>query len=313
MPMGPSAYPRPARLGLAAALLLVTAGASRADPIQTYVALGDAIAFGQTGATPGASFGDQGYVKPFADFLATQNNGVRPNVINLALPGETSSTYFSAGQSDPGRQTGVTANLNYGGDPSLSQRTFLAGVNAAERAAGHVIGTLSFAVGLGDYLALTNSPGFSQLPSAQRQSMVQQLLTSLQSNYVTALTQIRGALPNASLYLPNYYNPYANLGPGDPNNQLFSTFVTGQDQIVRSLAPQFNGKVVDIMSTFAGNISNFTDPGSGFPYPNGAGYTAIANEAAAVAQAPEPGALTLLAVGAAGLVGRRCFRRRAAA
>jgi hypothetical protein len=300
-------------LALAAALLVVTAGTSRADPIRTYVALGDAIAFGQTGATPQPSFGDQGYVGPFANFLATQNNGVRPNVVNLALPGETSSTYFSANsQSDPSRQTGVGANLNYGGDPSLSQRTFLAGVNAAERAAGHVVSTVSFAVGLGDYLTLTNSPGFAQLPMAQKQSMVQQLLTNLQSNYATALTQIRGALPNANLFLPNYYNPYASLGPSDPNNQLFTTFVTGQDQIARSLSSQFNGKVVDVMSTFSGNISNFTDPGSGFPYPNTAGYAAIANEAAAVAQAPEPGALTLLALGAAGLVGRSLRRRTAA-
>ena len=58
-------------------LMLLLASLSRADPIETYLALGDSIAFGVTNVFP-VSFGDQGYVCLFADFLATQANGIRP-------------------------------------------------------------------------------------------------------------------------------------------------------------------------------------------------------------------------------------------
>src|ERR1700722_416642 len=168
--MRPAFNLRTAGPWLAAALLLFFAGFSRADPIQTYVALGDALAFGSTTATPQPSYGNQGYVQQFANFLGTQNNGVVPNVINLAVSGETSATYFSADNSGgTDRQTGATANLNYGGDTTLAQRNILAGVIAAEHAAGRNITTVSFALGLGDYLSLTNSSSFSQLSLAQQQ------------------------------------------------------------------------------------------------------------------------------------------------
>jgi hypothetical protein len=137
-------------------------------------------------------------------------------------------------------------------------------------------------------------------------------LSNLQTNYSTALTQIHGALPNAQLYLLNYYNPYESLGPNDPKNQLFTTFTVGQDQLIRSLAPQFNAKVVDLLSTLSGNSANFNSSGGGFPYPTTTGYTAIANQVVAVAEAPEPTTLSLLACGAASLAGCGWFRRRAA-
>ncbi len=296
---------RPGRAWLAA-LALLAAGTARAEPMQAYIALGDSIAFGQTTATPQQSFGDQGYVGQFANFLATQNNGVRPNVINLALPGETSASYFAGGNSSAG------ANLNYGGDSTLAQRNFLAGVVAAERATGNVVSTVSFALGLGDVLPLLYPPsGTPNLTPGQIQTAVQQVLNTLQANYVTALTQVRGVLPNAQLYLPNYYNPFTALGPNDQKNQIMSLFVTGQNQILQSLAPQFNGKIVDVMSAFANSPGNVTTSGPGFPFPNANGYSLIANELATVASVPEPGTLTLLAFGAAGVLGCR-LRRRAA-
>jgi hypothetical protein len=49
-----------------------------ADSMNVYLALGDSIAFGVTDFTP-VSFGDQGYVSLYADFLASQNNGTRPH------------------------------------------------------------------------------------------------------------------------------------------------------------------------------------------------------------------------------------------
>src|SRR5262245_726290 len=70
-------------LVLAAFALFVDSQPARSGPSQTYLALGDSLAFGQTTPPLQPSFGDQGYVKPYADWLATQNGGIRPNVINL--------------------------------------------------------------------------------------------------------------------------------------------------------------------------------------------------------------------------------------
>jgi lysophospholipase L1-like esterase len=301
--------PNAARSLLAASIVLLAASSLRADPIQTYVALGDALAFGQSSPTPQASFGDQGYVQQFASFLGTKNNGIVPNVINLALPGETSSSFFTPDGS-ASRNAGAAANLNYGGDSALSQTSFLAGVAAAEHAAGRTITTVTFALGLGDYLSLTGSSGFSQMTHAQQQASVQQLLTSIQSNYVSALNQIHGVLPNANLYLLNYYNPYASLGPNNINNQLFTTFVNGQNQIIHSLAPQYNANIVDLLSTLSANPANFNSSGPGFPFPTAAGYTAIGNTVDSVANAPEPGSLSLLALGTVGIAGTNWLRRR---
>jgi lysophospholipase L1-like esterase len=304
IPMRLASKIRAAGPWLAVTLLFVSAGTAGADPMQTYLALGDAIAFGQSG-TLQPSYGNQGYVSQFASYLATQNNGVTPNVINLALSGETSSTYFSGDNpSGSSRGAGAQANLNYGGDTTLSQRSFLAGVSAAERAAGRTITTVTFALGLGDYQSTVNAPGFSQLTTAQQQAAVQQMLTNLQANYTTALTQIRGVLPNAQLYLPSYYNPY-------PTNSLFTTFVVGQEQLIQSLAPQFNARVVNLTSSLS-SPADFTTGPDGFSYPSTTGYSLIANQIISVAEAPEPGSLTLLAFGVVGLAGRGFWRRRAA-
>jgi lysophospholipase L1-like esterase len=313
MPMRLTDNLRTAGPSLAVLVLLIAADASRADPIQTYVALGDALAFGSSSSTPQASYGVQGYVQQFATYLGTQNGGVAPNVINLAIPGETSSSYFTADNSTgTSRQTGVAANLNYGGDTSLAQRDILAGVIAAEHAAGRDITTVSFALGGGDYSALTSSTAFTQATTSQKETMIQQLLTTLQTNYSTALTQIRGALPNANIYLPSYYNPYGYLGSNNLTNQLTSLFVNGQLQIIQNLSSQFNASPVNLTTVFGSNELQDTNVLSGNPLPTAQGYTAIANQLIAVAETPEPGTLSLLAFGAIGCAGCGWVRRRAA-
>ncbi len=51
---------------------------------EVYVALGDSNVFGNDESVPSSTmpnYGDQGYVRPFADFLGTLNGGVRPQVV----------------------------------------------------------------------------------------------------------------------------------------------------------------------------------------------------------------------------------------
>jgi len=62
----------------------------RASADWVYLTLGDSSAYGETNRTQNPSNGDRGYERPFADYLATQNAGVRPTVLNLAINGETS-------------------------------------------------------------------------------------------------------------------------------------------------------------------------------------------------------------------------------
>src|SRR3954447_15897035 len=81
------------------ALAVVSAlASSRPAPAGTiYLVLGDSYALGVTSVTPPPSYGDQGYVKHYADHLATLDGGVRPDVINLAIFGESSTTFFAPG------------------------------------------------------------------------------------------------------------------------------------------------------------------------------------------------------------------------
>ena len=64
----------------------------------TYIALGDSNVFGNDESRPASMMpndGDQGYVRPFADSLGSLNGGVRPQVVNLAISGELSSSFLT--------------------------------------------------------------------------------------------------------------------------------------------------------------------------------------------------------------------------
>ena len=93
---------------LAVCACALTPSRSAAGPI--YLALGDSSAFGETDRTRNPSDGDRGYVSRFADHLA-RRYGVRPQVLNLALNGETTASW----QTGTGRASsdGHLLNTNY--------------------------------------------------------------------------------------------------------------------------------------------------------------------------------------------------------
>ena len=73
---------------LAIALALTALGSGRiavGESMKTYIAIGDSMAFGETDFTHNPSNGDRGYVGGYADYLGTQNGGVRPTVIDLGV------------------------------------------------------------------------------------------------------------------------------------------------------------------------------------------------------------------------------------
>ena len=171
---------------------------AQAGGMQTYLSIGDSIGFGETvfssdsalGPYADPSDGDRGFVAMYANFLASRY-GYRPNVINLAVDGET-STSFTTGVGrvppGPGFTDASLAELNthYTGTPPPTQASLLASTIASQAAAGHVIGNVSISLGSNDLfaLALTSKDPLADLPAA---------LATFKSNYESILTTLRAA------------------------------------------------------------------------------------------------------------------------
>ncbi len=258
-------------LGLASLLPAVAHGGEEG---RTYIALGDSIAWGQTNVVP-VSYGDQGYVKLYADWLATQDDGDRPKVINLAIPGETSDSFFT-GTMPLWYSRKVLCNHNYRSTADRQFAKFLE-VVATEKAAGRRIEVVSFCLGINDVGALLSSPEWNA-PGADQQALLDKTLQTIHNNWVTFLTRLRVELPHARLLLLNYYNPYEVFGTASPVNNVFryvSDVVSASDQ---ELAKQYKGHFVDIHTPFIGHAAEYTYILAGDIHPNASGYSIIAEQ-----------------------------------
>jgi lysophospholipase L1-like esterase len=260
-------------LGLASLSPAVAHGGEKG---RTYLALGDSIAWGVTNVVP-VSYGDQGYVKLYADWLATRDDGVRPKVINLAISGESSESFFTGpGALPPGYPRDILSNLNYT-SPTQTQFTKFLEVVSAEKAAGRRIEVVSFCLGANDLFSLLASPQWNAA-GADHQALLDQTLNEIHANYFKFLTSLRVELPHARLLLLNYYNPFEVLGPDDPFNQLFIYFDGVHSAFVQELAKQFKGHFVDIYTPFLGHARQYTYILQGNVHPNKKGYCIIAQQ-----------------------------------
>jgi lysophospholipase L1-like esterase len=287
----------------------------------TYLALGDSLAFGVGGndSPTDISDGNRGYVAPFLNALGAQNGGVQPNLIDLAISGETTSSFFSgSGGLDPGA---AVRNTNY---PTVSpppQDAQMLSVIQSELNAGHTISTVTLQLGANDLFETAFNPGFSTLTAAQQQNLIMQTFATIQANDTMIIGQIRSLLPNTQLILMGYYDPYAPFYNGDPTNPL-----TAIAQLTHALTPNLNTLIgleaqaagalfVNPYSAFVGNELADTYIATGNVHPNALGYALIANDLIAtsvvIADAPEPASVVMLGTAVIAVLGY-ARRRRAA-
>ena len=308
---------------------ILAMGPAHAAPI--YVALGDSITFGETDLSYVQSYGDRGYVGQFADTLAARNGGVRPTVFNLAIDGETASSFMTnAGRTPPVMGRGDAPlqleNLNYGNSTAISQGTLFANTVAAQEALGNTVGAVTITLGFNELAALapaTNTPAAEAAAVAQ----IPATLTAYQTAYTAVLNQVRSLAPAANVYLLGYFNPFP-ADPASPAAPVFAAGGTALNGVIQNLATQFNAFYVDNATPFVGHEAQYTfqaalPAGSsvsgpyggvlpiGDVHPNALGYSVIAADVAAT-PVPEPASWVVLASGL-GLLGWATRRRPAPA
>lgn len=252
------------RLSFFVALTLL-ALQSYAQP-KTYIALGDSLAWGYQPNDVNRGPGDKGYVKVIADWLATQQ-GVRPTLKNLAIPGETSGSFFNTSE------IGYLLNSNYPIIGRKSQAELFKTIVAQETSAGRVVSHLSYDLGGNDLLDLLTSQ-FLALPFAQQQAIADQALATVDSNLVTALTLIRLQVPSATIVVPGYYNPYAAF-PGSPEDRISAYALPRLNQVLTARARQFNAGYAETYTGFVGRELAYTWIGENDIHPRNAGYAVI--------------------------------------
>jgi lysophospholipase L1-like esterase len=302
---------------LALTVLALASGRAAEAAQVDYIAVGDSLAFGEYRFQSNPSNGDhRGYVGPFADALAGLNGGVRPNVIDLGVDGETSTTFFNGGPLGTGPDVGKPAyslNTNYPA-PYPTQSNLLLTTIASQQAAGNRIGDVTIQLGANDLFALALDPTFLAKSAAEQFAIVQSTLGAIQTNVAALITELEKAAPGAKLFVLGYYNPFAPFA-SDPTSPFFTTAqlsglaIPLLNQVLAGDAQALGASFVDLYTPFQGHELAYTDVANpaipGNVHPNPAGYAVITAQLDAAV--PEPASLGMMAVGVLALLG--CDRR----
>jgi acyl-CoA thioesterase I len=200
-----------------------------------YIALGDSIAAGIGSSLPR----ERGNAAIVAGWLATLIGESVP-FENLAVPGETATTFMEGGQLQRFRD-----------------------VIARSKASNLPVAAVSLTLGGNEMLAL-DTTGLSDRQAG---------LDAFSDQYSSAVAAVRSEIgPDAPLVVTTYYD----LNEGDPAIQFSDSWWVEQfNAVIRRVASEQQAHVADVASQFAGNIPSYTH----FPFdvhPSNAGHLVIA-------------------------------------
>ena len=307
-----------ASLAILATLALALAQPARAGTM-TYLALGDSVAFGETTFTQNPSNGDRGYVADYANYLTSQNGGVSPNVVNLGIDGETTTSFLTGSGrviSIPGMTDQQLAawNTNYT-DPTVSQNMMMQQEITSAKAAGNDVGVITISLGANDLFKLAANPAFTSATPAVQAQMLASTLNQIGSTYAVLLAEIHSLDPTAKVYALGEYNPFPAT-PTNPLNAIAGPAIQGLNATIASVAKTWGAQYVDVYTPFVGNEANYTymNVVPGDVHPNALGYAVIASRIDGV-PVPEPSTFAVMGFGFVALIAtarRRARRDRAA-
>ena len=258
-------YRKSAALVLATALTfmvaLPAAPAAATPEDGVYLALGDSLAQGSGATDPTRT----AYVPHLYGFFRGQSHGGVTTLTNLAVGGETSSSFITGGQLQAALNTIATTDVR----------------------------VVTFDIGGNDLLGLMTGP--CQDPTDPGCiPAVQVAMAAFAQNYAYSIAALHGALSqepgNPPLMVMTYYNPWS--GTGSPYEDVVNMVLLGSDgalncanpagwgmnDLIACLGTQYGADIVaDIYPRFIGKGPALTHIAEGDIHANNAGYAQIAS------------------------------------
>lgn len=236
---------------------------------ENYTALGDSIAYGMS-ATPGS-----GYVNLFYNHLTSQTGNENLQLVNLGVPGYTSSQLLNQLQNDPATMAALSQakviTISVGGNNILAP--VIAGLAVAFQLDPN---SPTFPADLATALA---QPGAADIITAalpEIQTSVTASVTQFGTDWTQIVATVKTLAPQADIYVTTLYDP---INLQDPLYAVFDPAIQTINTAIKT--PGAGYKVADVYTAFANyqgseplvNFNWYT--GNLDPHPTTAGHDVI--------------------------------------
>ncbi|MEL7659960.1 GDSL-type esterase/lipase family protein [Acetobacterium wieringae] len=206
---------------------------------ENYTALGDSIAYGMS-ATPGS-----GYVNLFYNHLTSQTGNENLQLVNLGVPGYTSSQLLNQLQNDPATMAALSQakviTISVGGNNILAP--VIAGLAVAFQLDPN---SPTFPADLATALA---QPGAADIITAalpEIQTSVTASVTQFGTDWPQIVATVKTLAPQADIYVTTLYDP---INLQDPLYAVFDPAIQTINTAIKT--PVAGYKVADVYTAFA--------------------------------------------------------------